>query len=1354
DTVMTGTAQLQLNGAVVENAGIFDIQGDNNLTIFNGGNTFKNLGTFRKSGGTGTSSINSGMTLENTGKIEVLTGTVWIRGGGSSTGIFSGAANTTIRLASAFTFDSALSSQGAVSMEAGTIVFNAGYDVAGATTFGNAVTTFKLKPAQLHIQAITVGTLNFNFPEEMVFDTLSMSGGTWNSAGPVRVTHFTWTEGVLSGSGLFTVPAGGRLTISGAATPFLSEKTLRLEGDTVMTGTAQLQLNGAVVENAGTFDIQGDNNLTIFNGGNTFKNLGAFRKSGGAGVTTINGGMTLENTGKIEVLTGTVWIRGGGSSTGIFSGAANTTIRLASAFTFDSALSSQGAVSMEAGTIVFNAGYDVAGATTFGNAVTTFKLKPAQLHIQAITVGTLNFNFPEEMVFDTLSMSGGTWNSAGPVKVTNFTWTEGVLSGSGLFTVPAGGKLTISGGASPFLSEKTLRLEGDTVMIGTAQLQLDNGAVVENAGTYDIQGDNNLTIFNGGNTFKNLGAFRKSVGTGVTSINNGIEFDNTGKIEVLTGTVRIVDAFTQPSGQTLVNGGSLIFNRPVPILGGLLGGKGTITGNVTNSSVVSPGTSAGLLSITGKYFQTTKGSLHSELGGLIAGTDYDVLSVSDAATLDGNLTATLIGGFKPKQFDSFSVITFASHTGTFASINPPQPERYGWGVVYSATGVALIVTNTAPTFASTPATQSGPEGTALSLNFAAIDADVPVQKLRYALINPPSGANINPNTGAFTWTTTEVQGPSTNEVTVVVSDNATPPLSTTNKFQVIIQEVNQAPVLVLPSNPVVDENAPVNMSVSATDADLPANTMTFELVSGPPGLTLNPTTGVITWIPTEEQGPGKYTVTVKVTDNNPDAITDKSLSATGSFQVTVNEVNSPPVLTLPPNQIVDELATLTVKATAVDGDLPPNNAFVFGLMNGPAGLTVNASGEIKWTPTEAQGPGEYTVAVKVTDNGVPPASSEKSFKITVKEVNQAPVLGLPGNPVVDETTPVKLSVSATDADIPANQLTYEVVSGPPGLTLNPTTGAIAWTPTEEQGPGKYTVTVKVTDTNADAITDKSLSATGSFQVTVNEVNSAPTITGPADQTVDELAAFQIKATAQDGDAGSNNTIAFALVAGPPGLTVSSEGEIRWTPTEAQGPGVYTVALKATDNGVPPASAEKSFKITVKEVNQAPGLDAIPDQVAHSEGTFLYSVKGSDADEPANTLTYAIASGPAGATIDPATGRFSWAIPESQAGKTNAVTLKVSDGGTPELSSTVKFNIAATGALKITSFGLSETGVFAATWVTIPGHSYALEFKEDLNATTWVSVGDEIKASGVTASREDIGAGGKTSRLYRIRQVSP
>src|SRR5256885_16436183 len=100
-------------------------------------------------------------------------------------------------------------------------------------------------------------------------------------------------------------------------------------------------------------------------------------------------------------------------------------------------------------------------------------------------------------------------------------------------------------------------------------------------------------------------------------------------------------------------------------------------------------------------------------------------------------------------------------------------------------------------------------------------------------------------------------------------------------------------------------------------------------------MTLDLNTGVLTWTPTEAQGPSTNTITVKVTDNGTPA-----LSATNSFTVAVNEVNSAPTLTVPANQTINELSALVVTNTATDTDLPANT-LSFALVNGPSGVAVN-----------------------------------------------------------------------------------------------------------------------------------------------------------------------------------------------------------------------------------------------------------------------------------------------------------------------------------------------------------------------------------------------------------------------------
>src|SRR5439155_204757 len=135
-----------------------------------------------------------------------------------------------------------------------------------------------------------------------------------------------------------------------------------------------------------------------------------------------------------------------------------------------------------------------------------------------------------------------------------------------------------------------------------------------------------------------------------------------------------------------------------------------------------------------------------------------------------------------------------------------------------------------------------------------------------------------------------------------------------------------------------------------------------------------------------------------------------AMSATNTFPVTVTEVNTQPILTLPGTQTIAEQTALSVNATATDSDLPANT-LSFALVSGPTGLTVSASGVIAWTPTEAQGPSTNTVTVRVFDNGTPSMSATNSFQVIVTEVNTQPILTLPGTQTIAEQT--ALSVNAT-----------------------------------------------------------------------------------------------------------------------------------------------------------------------------------------------------------------------------------------------------------------------------------------------------------------------------------------------------
>src|SRR5207247_1727366 len=205
-------------------------------------------------------------------------------------------------------------------------------------------------------------------------------------------------------------------------------------------------------------------------------------------------------------------------------------------------------------------------------------------------------------------------------------------------------------------------------------------------------------------------------------------------------------------------------------------------------------------------------------------------------------------------------------------------------------------------------------------------------------------------------------------------DNGVPSLNDTKSFTVVVNEVNSAPVLATIANQTVNEGSPLTLTITATDPDLPANTLAYTLDAGAPaGMTINASSGVLSWTPSEAQGPGIPTRSSCDMDNGV-----PSLSDTKSFTVVVNEVNSAPVLAAIANQTVNEGSTLTLTATATDGDVPANTLTYSLEAGAPAGMTINASsGVLSWTPSEAQGPGTSTITVRGREKGAPGGSASE-----------------------------------------------------------------------------------------------------------------------------------------------------------------------------------------------------------------------------------------------------------------------------------------------------------------------------------------------------------------------------------------
>ena len=172
--------------------------------------------------------------------------------------------------------------------------------------------------------------------------------------------------------------------------------------------------------------------------------------------------------------------------------------------------------------------------------------------------------------------------------------------------------------------------------------------------------------------------------------------------------------------------------------------------------------------------------------------------------------------------------------------------------------------------------------------------------------------------------------------------------------------INQPPIIAGITSPTIPELAPYQLQLSATDPDTPPTQLVWSLVSGPVGSQLSATTGQFTWTPTEAQGPGVFQVVVVVTDG--------TSTTQATFSISVTEVNQPPVIAPITNQTIDESTLLTVQISASDADLPAQTlSYALG-QGAPAGASITSTGSFSWTPSEADGPGVFTVPVIVTDS--------------------------------------------------------------------------------------------------------------------------------------------------------------------------------------------------------------------------------------------------------------------------------------------------------------------------------------------------------------------------------------------------
>lgn len=311
-----------------------------------------------------------------------------------------------------------------------------------------------------------------------------------------------------------------------------------------------------------------------------------------------------------------------------------------------------------------------------------------------------------------------------------------------------------------------------------------------------------------------------------------------------------------------------------------------------------------------------------------------------------------------------------------------------------------------------------------------------------------TGTGTGSATGLISGTPTgTITAPVTSTFTVKVLDNAGS--SATQTYTITTYP---APTLTGPATlPIATVGSAYTTAPNPFTTTGGAPTVVWSAKGLPTGLTISPTTGLITGTPSTNTG-SPYMVTVTVTDGD---------GATASVAPTLT-VN--PAITLTPATLPIAVPGVAYSNTlkAAGGSGAGYTYTATGLTS--TGLTLSTAGVLSGTPlATANANSPYTVNVTVTDGNGATHVFPYTLIIAPPLVITAPA-SVPGGLI--NAPYAGATFTATGGTQP---YTFTATGLPPGLSIGASTGMISGTPTAVAG-SPYSVKVTVTDKNSTTAT--------------------------------------------------------------------------------------------------------------------------------------------------------------------------------------------------------------------------------------------------------------------------------------------
>ena len=326
----------------------------------------------------------------------------------------------------------------------------------------------------------------------------------------------------------------------------------------------------------------------------------------------------------------------------------------------------------------------------------------------------------------------------------------------------------------------------------------------------------------------------------------------------------------------------------------------------------------------------------------------------------------------------------------------------------------------------------------------------------------PAGISLNTSTGSISGTPT-VTGTST--FTISVKDSINVVAATTSG----IQTVYIASPITATANPTTTQNLEVGVTTTSftpLTATGGTGTYTYYISSGglPPGLSLNPTTGAVTGIPSVDTvgtGGGYPVFAVKDSLNNI-ASTVAGVSYYVYAHITATSANSVAILT------VGKSYSYSYPLLAANG----TGSYTYYVSSGtfPSGISINSStGVVSGTPTSTYSTANVVISVKDSSNGVATTTGTISFTVTqiISTASSTTTVSGTQNSAISSFNPFS---SVSNGTTP---YTYYASAGtlPTGITIDSSSGVVSGTPTVIQSAASVVFAVKdanniVSDTTA------------------------------------------------------------------------------------------------------------------------------------------------------------------------------------------------------------------------------------------------------------------------------------------------